>query len=165
MGRIIVAAFGLLALWLLMSGIYDKTLILIFGAFSVILSVYIALRLDKADGEQLKYPIGVFSTAKYLFWLLIEIAKSNWAVTKVILSGRNPDRQNLFWIPVTQESDLGQVVFANSITLTPGTITVETEGKHFLVHALDYSNGDLDSLGDMDARVSKIETSAAGAEA
>ena len=46
MGRIIVAAIGLIALWLLMSGIYDKSLILIFGAISVALSVYIALRLD-----------------------------------------------------------------------------------------------------------------------
>ena len=162
MGRIIVAAIGLIALWLLMSGIYDKTLILIFGAISVSLSVYIALRLDKADGEQLKYPIGIFSTAKYLGWLLVEIAKSNWAVTRIILSGKEPDKQNLFWIPVTQGSDLGQVVFANSITLTPGTITVETEGKHFLVHALEYGDGDLEALSDMDSRVTRIETSAAG---
>ena len=96
--------------------------------------------------------------------MLVEIAKSNWAVTKIILSGKSPDSQNLFWAPVSQKSDVGQVVYANSITLTPGTITVETQGNHFLVHALDFGDGDMEALADMDARVTAIETSAAGGD-
>ncbi|MEM7069334.1 MAG: Na+/H+ antiporter subunit E [Pseudomonadota bacterium] len=162
MGRIIVAASGMVALWLLMSGIYDHTLLYIFGAISVVLAVWIGIRMDQADGEQLAFPLGVFATLKYLLWLLVEIAKSNWAVSKIIVSGKAPDRQNLFWAPVTQKSDIGQVVYANSITLTPGTITVETEGNHFLVHALDFGDGDMEALAEMDAQVSAIETSSAG---
>jgi len=50
------------------------------------------------------------------------------------------------------------VIFANSITLTPGTITVETEDGHFLVHAVSYSEDDPDALADMDARITACET-------
>ncbi|MEO1143679.1 MAG: Na+/H+ antiporter subunit E, partial [Pseudomonadota bacterium] len=55
------------------------------------------------------------------------------------------------------KSELGQVVFANSITLTPGTVTVETEDDHFLVHALDFGDGDMEALAEMDSRVTAIE--------
>jgi multicomponent Na+:H+ antiporter subunit E len=68
-----------------------------------------------------------------------------------------PIHQNLFQVPYTQRTDLGQVVFANSITLTPGTVSVETEEGYFLVHAISYSADDMDALADMDARVSATE--------
>ncbi len=158
----IIAALGLVALWLLMSGLY-KTLILIFGTISVLLTLYTINRMDKVDGHKLGYDIGVFATIKYLLWLMVEIAKSNWAVTKVILSGKMPDNQKMFEVPVTQKSEIAQVVFANSITLTPGTVTVESEDDNFIVHALDFGEGDMDALGDMDTRVSAIETDNAGA--
>ncbi|MFT5006667.1 MAG: multicomponent Na+:H+ antiporter subunit E, partial [Paracoccaceae bacterium] len=54
--------------------------------------------------------------------------------------------------------DLGQVIFANSITLTPGTISVESEDGHFLVHAVNYSADDNLALADMDHRVGRIES-------
>lgn len=158
----IIAALGLVALWLLMSGLY-KTLILVFGALSVLLTLFILRRIDKVDEHKLGYDIGVLATIKYLFWLMIEIAKSNWAVTKIILSGKIPENQKMFEVPVTQKSEIAQVVFANSITLTPGTITVESEDDNFIVHALDFDDGDIEALADMDARVSAIETGNAGA--
>jgi multicomponent Na+:H+ antiporter subunit E len=55
---------------------------------------------------------------------------------------------------------LAQVVFSNSITLTPGTISVETEQDHFLVHALSYDPRDDVELAEMDRRVSAIESEA-----
>jgi multicomponent Na+:H+ antiporter subunit E len=157
----IVAFMGLAALWLLMSGLY-KTLILIFGVLSILLTLWVIHRMDKVDGHKLGYDIGVFATIKYLIWLMVEIAKSNWAVTKIILSGKMPEKQKMFVVPVTQKSEIAQVVFANSITLTPGTITVESEDDHFIVHALDFGEGDMDALADMDARVTAIETENAG---
>ena len=158
----IIAALGLAALWLLMSGLY-KTLIFVLGTLSVLLTIFIVNRMDKVDGHKLGYDIGIFATIKYLVWLMVEIAKSNWAVTKVILSGKKPENNNMFEVPVTQKSEIAQVIFANSITLTPGTVTVESEDDNFIVHALDFSEGDMDALADMDARVSAIETDNAGA--
>jgi multicomponent Na+:H+ antiporter subunit E len=63
----------------------------------------------------------------------------------------------MFSIPYTQKTDLGQVIFASSITLTPGTITVETEPGHFLIHAVAFTSDDKAALADMDRRVTATE--------
>lgn len=139
-----------------MSGLY-KPLILGFGAASVVLVLYVLHRMDTVDGDRVEIRLKPLATVGYFGWLLVEIAKANWAVTKVILSPKMPIRQHLFSVPYTQETDLGQVVFANSITLTPGTLTVETDLGFFLVHALAHSPDDMDALADMDAHVSAIE--------
>ena len=147
----------LFALWLLMSGIY-KPLVVGFGVGSVLLAVYVVRRMDSVDDDPLAVRLNPVRFVGYFGWLLVEIAKSNWAVTKLILSRNMPMRQHLFRAPYSQTSDLGQVIFANSITLTPGTISVEVEDGEFLVHALDYADGTMDGLADMDARVSRAET-------
>ena len=147
----------LFALWLLMSGIY-KPLVIGFGLASVLLAVYVVRRMDAVDNDHLDIHLKPLGFLAYVGWLLVEIAKSNWAVTKLILSRSMPMRQHLFRAPYSQHSDLGQVVFANSITLTPGTITVEVEEGEFLVHALDYADDTMSGLADMDARVSKTES-------
>ena len=154
--RSILTAFVLAALWLLMSGLF-KTLLLILGALSVIGVVLIIRRMDSQDGDQLVLRLKPIAFIGYVLWLLVEIAKANWAVTKVILSPQMKMRQHLFHTRFTQKTDLGQVIFANSITLTPGTITVECEDQAFLVHALNYSADDNLALADMDARVSAAE--------
>ena len=154
--RTIGTAIVLTALWLLMSGLY-KPLILGFGAASVVLVVYVVRRMDTIDGDQFEIRLKPIAFLGYLVWLMVEIAKANWAVTKIVLSPKMPLRQHLFDVPYTQKTDLGQVIYANSITLTPGTISVETEVGHFLVHALCYSDDDMDALADMDARVTATE--------
>ena len=150
----------MMGLWLMLSGIY-KPMLVGFGILSVALVMVIVRRMDRIDGDQVSIAIKPVKFFLYLTWLLIEIAKSNWSVTKIILARTMPIRQNLFEVPYSQKSDLGQVIFANSITLTPGTLTIETEAGDFLVHALSYSPTDMDDLADMDRRVSEIENGAA----
>ena len=150
----------MMGLWLMLSGIY-KPMLVGFGILSVALVMVIVRRMDRIDGDHVRFAIKPVKFFLYLIWLLVEIAKSNWLVTKVILARIMPIRQNLFEVPYTQKSDLGQVIFANSITLTPGTLTIETEAGDFLVHALSYSPTDMDDLADMDRRVSEIENGAA----
>ena len=140
-----------------MSGIY-KPLIVGLGVASVLLVVFVVRRMDEVDEDRLELRLKPMKFIGYFGWLLVEIAKSNLAVTRLILAPDMPLRQHLFRAPYTQKSDLGQVIFANSITLTPGTLTVETDLGYFLVHALAYSPDDMDALADMDARVSAIET-------
>jgi multicomponent Na+:H+ antiporter subunit E len=143
-------------LWLLMSGLY-KPLILGFGAASVLIAVWLSRRADAVDGLRPQLALKPFEFVGYFAWLMVEIAKANWAVTKTILAPGMPMRQHLCRTPHTQKTDVGQVIFANSITLTPGTITVEVEEEDFLVHALNFSEGDLGALADMGRRVSAIE--------
>jgi multicomponent Na+:H+ antiporter subunit E len=147
----------LIALWLLMSGVY-KPLVIGFGVLSVAAVLAIIRRMDDIDGARIDlrlHPLRLFS---YFGWLLVEIAKANWAVTKVVLSPKMTMRQHLFMVPRSQKTDTGQVIFGNSITLTPGTITIETEGEEFIVHALNYSPDDDAALADMDRRVTQTET-------
>lgn len=155
--RTITTALVLFAVWLLLSGLF-KPLILAFGLISVAITVWVMIRMDDVDGDQVKFPVSPIELVKYAGWLLVEIAKSNWRVAKIILAKELPDQQHLFRIPNSQKSELGQVLFANSITLTPATITVEIEDGTFLVHALSYDDSDLDALADMDRRVTTTET-------
>lgn len=155
--RVIGTAILMMVLWLLMSGIY-KPLIIGFGVMSVALTLWVTRRMDAVDDDSVGLKLRIFKAITYFGWLMVEIVKANWAVIKIVLSPKMPINQNLFHIKYSQKSDLGQVIFANSITLTPGTITVETEPGKFLIHALSYSDDDLDALADMDAHVSATET-------
>ena len=154
--RNILAVLVMFALWLLLSGVY-KPLVVGFGIASVLLGIYFARRMDRADDYVVRLILRPVQLVIYFFWLLIEIGKATWTVTKVIMSPEAKTRQHLFAIKHSQKSDLAQVVFANSITLTPGTITVETEPNRFLVHALCFSPSDIEALRDMDRRVSDVE--------
>ncbi len=151
-----ITAIALAGLWLLMSGLF-KPLILAFGAGSVLFVVFVMARMDRVDEDTLCWKLRPLAFLGYIAWLMWEIAKANWTVTKVILSPRLSLRQHLFVVPVTAETDVAQVSFANSITLTPGTITVETEPRNFLVHALSFSESDPGAIAEMDRRVTACE--------
>lgn len=143
-----------------MSGIYQSFMIGV-GLAAAAFAVFVVRRMDDAaDTDRLEIRLNIIKTLGYFCWLLIEIAKSNWVVTKTILGLRPNIRQHFFKVPCTQETEVGKTTFANSITLTPGTISVEHEGDEIWVHSLSYSDGDLDALADMNARVSNIESSA-----
>ena len=154
--RTIGAITTFIALWLLLSGIYEP-LVVGLGILSVLAVVFITKRMDAVDGDQVELGLKPIEFVKYQAWLMVEIAKANWAVTKLILSPSMPIKQHMFSVPYTQKTDLAQVIFANSITLTPGTISIETEPGHFLVHAVAYSSDDKAAIADMDRRVTAIE--------
>ena len=155
--RTIITVVVLFCLWLLMSGIYQGFIVML-GFIAAAIAVFVVRRMDDvADTGRLEIRLKILNTIGYFFWLLVEIAKSNLLVTKTIL-GLNPSiKQHFFKVPCTQETEVGKTTFANSITLTPGTISVEHEGEEIWVHALSYSEEDLDALADMNSRVSNME--------
>lgn len=154
--RLLVSALGLFALWLLLSGVY-KPLVVWLGAGSAVAATLMVTRMDRLDGYRLAFILNPLRIFGYLFWLFSEIAKSNIAVARVILSGGATMRQNLFSVKNSQKTEIGAVVFANSITLTPGTLTVDIDKSCFWVHALSYCERDMETLVDMDARVTALE--------
>lgn len=89
----------------------------------------------------------------YFLWLLKEIAKSSISVTKLIWSRDLKLNPAMDWISTKQTTDIGRVIYANSITLTPGTITVCVENKRLLVHSLDGSSLKDLEVGEMDGRI------------
>ena len=154
--RIAGLGLGYFILWLLLSGLF-KPMLIGFGVLSCLATVAIAARMGIFQNGKNSAHKSVFGFFLYLGWLLVEIAKSNWVVTKVILVNKLSLQQKLFNVPTTQRTELGKVLYANSITLTPGTITVETEDGYFITHGLTDAASDLDALADMDRRVTAIE--------
>lgn len=154
--RYAVALFtGLFAVWLLWSGHYAPKLVA-FGALSCGLVVAITLRMDRFDGVALRYVLGL-RPLLYLPWLIAEIAKANLQVARVILSPGLPIQPQLVRVPASQITELAQVVHANSITLTPGTITLDLRDGYLLVHALTESAARALESGEIDRRVSRLE--------
>ena len=146
-----------MALWLLMSGLF-KPLLIGLGVISCLLCTWIVHRLGlPAKSGGLLDELKLVSTIRYLFWLVVEIGKADWLVTKVILDPKMALQQRLIKVPAGEASDIAKATFANSITLTPGTVTVETERDHFIVHALTDETADMGALEAMNRRVIALE--------
>jgi multicomponent Na+:H+ antiporter subunit E len=153
----LVSLAGVLyALWLLLSGFLHEPLLLGLGVVSVCAVVFIAHRMDVVDHEG--HPIHLsHRVGAYLPWLLWEIVKSNIAVAKVILSPRMPLSISVMTTAGSQQSDLGLTIYANSITLTPGTVTLGIDDNILTVYALTTDAADGVASGDMDRRVAALE--------
>ena len=145
----------LLCFWMVLSGHY--TIITVpAGILSVLGVVALSRRMGLADEEG--HPIHLLPRAiTYWPWLALEIAKSAWDVTKIILHPKLPITPTLIRVRASQRSAVGLSAYANSITLTPGTITARVSGQEFLVHALTRSAAEDLAEGTMDRRVKKFE--------
>lgn len=147
----------LAALWLLLSG-YLKSLLLMLGVVSVALVLLLASRMDVVDHEGHPYHLRVHRVFQYWGWLLIEIIKSNLDVVKRILSPSMPISPTLIRVPASQQTKVGQVIYANSITLTPGTISIDIDDGMIEVHALTRETAETLRSGEMDRRITAMET-------
>jgi len=136
--------------WITMSG-YFKPLLLSLGVISVGLVLGLCWRMKILDREGVPY-LGLPKILSYLVWLMEEIVKSNVAVVKAVLSPDLEISPTLVKVPMQQKSDFGRTVFANSITLTPGTVSIDLDGYHILVHALLAEMTDLAGFIDMGDR-------------
>jgi multicomponent Na+:H+ antiporter subunit E len=153
--RIAALVMALLAFWLLLSGMYTPFLVLS-GLGCAIAVAAITWRMGAADPEG--HPVHLTAAAvTYWPWLIREIAVSGWQVTRIVLHPRLPISPALVRFTPSQRSTVGLVTHANSITLTPGTVTVEAEHGEFLVHALTRDGADGLANSEMDRRVSRFE--------
>jgi len=147
---------GLYAFWLLLSGMYTPFL-LAAGAGCSLAIYLLARRMRLLDREG--YPLHLLGKALFSYWPWLggEILKSAWDVSRRIVDPRLPISPTLVEFTPTQRTDLGLVIHANSITLTPGTITVEVEPGRFLVHALTAEGAAGLAGSEMDRRCSELE--------
>ncbi len=141
--------------WLLLSGFFTAFLMSA-GAGCAVFVVWFARRMDLVDVEG--HPIHLVGTVfSYWPWLLKEVVKSAWDVSKIILHPRLPISPTLVRFKPGQRTETGLVIHANSITLTPGTIAIEADGKEFLVHGLTRAGALAVVDSEMDRRVSACE--------
>lgn len=155
--RSLSAVLALFLFWLLLSGIFTPFLIAA-GAGSALAVVLFARRMDVIDHEGHPVHLGWWALISYWPWLAWEIVKSAWDVTKLILHPQLPITPTLVEFTPSQQTDMGLVIHANSITLTPGTIAVEVEHGHFLVHALTREGAAGLAGSEMDRRCTAMES-------
>ena len=156
--RPLTAVLLLFGFWLLLSGFFEPFLVTV-GALSALSVVVLARRMYLVDHEGHPIHLG-WSALSYWPWLLVEIAKSAWDVTRIILNPRLPVSPILIRTRASQKTTVGVVTYANSITLTPGTISVDVARGEILVHALTREGAAGLQSGEMDRRVTRFEGSA-----
>jgi multicomponent Na+:H+ antiporter subunit E len=92
----------------------------------------------------------------YWPWLIKEIVMANIEVAKAITRTSMDIEPTVIRLKASQTSELGRVIYANSITLTPGTVTIGLEGEDLTVHALTRRSKEGLETGEMDRKVTAM---------
>ncbi len=144
----------LFSIWLLLSG-HLEPLLLILGGLSCLFIVWIAVRQDVVDHEGHPLNLHPLRWLRYSLWLIGEIVKSNIDVAKRIWNPKLPITPTVTVLPA-EMIDLGQVIYANSITLTPGTVSIDVQDNRITVHALSRDAAEQLQRGDMLRRIQHV---------
>jgi multicomponent Na+:H+ antiporter subunit E len=131
----LVLFFALAIFWLTLSG-YFNGFLLTMGTLSCLLVLWISKRMGILDNEGVPMQIAGISLLMYLVWLVKQIVTSNISVIKIIISKQPLIRRAVFQVSASPETAVGRVLMANSITLTPGTVTTSIQSDSMQVHAL-----------------------------
>jgi len=152
--RVTISLVLLMVVWLLWSG-YLKPLLVILGVISCVIVLIISSRMGYLEQDSewqrllLRFP-------RYWLWLSKEMIKSNLQVARVILSPRLKLEPTLVTIDALPRDELGQAILGNSISLTPGTLTLRVEGGKLRVHCLTRSGARDLVAGEMNRRVAEL---------
>ncbi len=124
------------------------------GVGSVAFVVWFALRLKIVDRESSPY-LSLPRAIGYWVWLTGEILKANFVVMRAAVRATPDIEPAMTHVQTRCKSNLARVTFANSITLTPGTVTIDINGDDLLVHALYASDLTPGAFDEMDRRASE----------
>ena len=128
---------ALAALWFALSGDTEPQFLAL-AAVSIVATLCLCGRLAMIDANASPYH-RAHLLAVYACWLMVKIVKANIVVIRSVLGPRNTINPAMVKVTPEGASDMARALFANSITLTPGTVTVDIDGD-FLVHALHEEN-------------------------
>ena len=156
MARILLLLALLITAWLLWSG-HFKPLLLALGAFSCLLVGYLIQRMGYFDNEvfalRLRFGLRLFG---YCVWLAKQIVHSSIEVARVVLDPRLPISPQVFEIKASSDHPIDLAIFGNSITLTPGTLTLDVHRGVLKVYSLTQASADDLLSGEMDRRVAAL---------
>jgi len=140
--------------WLLLSG-YIQPLLLSFGAISVIVVLFVLKRMDDVDQEKQEIGTGL-RLMQYFPWLIWQVITSSLQVTKLIWGPTDKLSPSVATIKVDNVPPKRRALYANSITLTPGTLSVDLVGDEITVHALQKSSIDELEQKVMEKKITQI---------
>jgi multicomponent Na+:H+ antiporter subunit E len=155
--RLILVLVALYAYWLALSGHYEPW----FVASGFVLSLgVVAFCWAKGIMDAEGFPVGLLRRAVFYWpWLALQIAKSGLRVTRIVLDPKLPISPTLVRVDALQNTAVGLTTYGNSITLTPGTLTVEAteRGRTLWVHAIERAGAEGFSDDEMNRKVAWFE--------
>lgn len=150
----IILLLLLAAAWLLWSGLF-KPLLLGLGVLSCFLTFIVVRRMGYFDNELFALRLS-WRLFGYWAWLAREVLLSSIEVARVVLDPRLPISPSVIEIESTSKRAFAQVLLGNSITLTPGTLTLDLHKGVLRVHALTENSARGLMSGEMDRRVAAL---------
>lgn len=139
--QVILTFISLMIFWILLAGTEISELI--FGAIVSLLLAILFPRSSKLFGEFKISLKSIVSFIQFIFVFTFELIKSNLDVAFRVVHPQMPINPGIVKVKTKLKSRLGRVMLANSITLTPGTLTVETDGEDYYIHWIDVSSRDI----------------------
>jgi len=152
--RMMLMAVMLATVWLLWSGFFTP-LLLALGAFSCALVVFLSKRMHLFDTDVLTFRM-CLKLFPFLAWLAGEVVRSSLEVARLVLSRSLAISPTVVEFSTTFTHEVDKVILGNSITLTPGTLTLNIDGNNILVHSLTQEGAEQIRSGDMDRRVAAL---------
>lgn len=156
MESFIATFISMMIFWIILSNIFDLVHISL-GIISSLIVAYFFHSLLFTRNKFKRLPKEVIRFVKYFFWLTKEIILANIDVAKIVLHPDLPISPRLIKYESVLEDDLSLTTFANSITLTPGTLTVcIDEDSNYYVHCLAERHEEELKEGEMERKVKEI---------
>lgn len=148
--------FVLLLFFILLSGKVTMEIVL----FGLGIAILVSLFCWKFMGWNFKKEMDMLRRFPKMVWyaavLFVEIVKANFVTIKRIFSGREMEPA-IVTIHTSLKEEKSRVLLANSITLTPGTITLDCEGDKLTIHCLDKQDADSLDHSDLEMKIAKLE--------
>ena len=155
--RKLLLLFALAAVWLLWSGIFTP-LLLGLGLLSCVITFLLVRRMGYFEDHLFALPFS-FRLFGYWAWLMREVIRSSLEVARIVIDPRLPISPRVLEIKATSQHPVDQVILANSITLTPGTLALDLHEGVIQVHTLTEAGARDLMSGEMDRRVSQLHAS------
>ena len=154
--RYTLSLFLILAVFWGLNSSNDANLLLVLGFFSVLLVLLISQKMKLPDKESVPLHL-VFRIFPFYCWLVKEIILGCLYVLKKVLSGKDTLTPTVFTISLNFKHPLSEVIFANSITLVPGTLCLNLSEGKVQVHAISQELADQLMTGDLARRIKRLE--------
>lgn len=159
--RNIVLFAGLLLFWLILVGSLDFARVAVGMLVSAGLVAIWSRRLQTGPAEADVPVLSLFAqpaALRYIGHMVVEILKANWMVAQIVLSRKPPIAPHFVLIKTKLKHDLTRVVFAHSITITPGTISVNLSGDDLIIHAINWEAAQGVRDWEIEDRIKELES-------
>jgi multicomponent Na+:H+ antiporter subunit E len=142
MKNFLITFLILMIVWILLNNTFQPDILLTGAVIAVLLSLFLCKRCELFSDMNFT-PKGIIYTIIFLVVFFIDLVKSNIDVTLRVLNPKLPIKPGIVEVKTKLKSKFARMLLANSITLTPGTLTVDVVDDSFFIHWIDVKDEDI----------------------